>query len=269
MKEIGQGIKNNHNFIVLLGSLLIALIGIVFFVVAMIRMNKTEEKSTENMENKAYFSLQNASEMGGEVSYSVGEKKVYQVDDAMEERPRVNYYLRQLSEKEGYIKEWELSDGMIIPARTWGQFTVVAVPQLSNEEVSNLQIVASDKELVTISENQITVNEIKKYEKVMVTVFTGTEETSLSFCLDVQHGGWNTLNGEYYFVSGSGNIKTNQWRDDGEFKRYLNEGGLAVKGWYTIDGKMYFFDDKARMVTGEVLIDGKTYIFDEDGVLKQ
>lgn len=42
----------------------------------------------------------------------------------------------------------------------------------------------------------------------------------------------------------------------------------SYRGWWTIDGKTYYYDNKGKKVTGEQVILGAKYTFDSEGVLK-
>ncbi len=49
---------------------------------------------------------------------------------------------------------------------------------------------------------------------------------------------------------------------------YVYTDAYKYQGWQTIDGKMYYYTEDYKKVTGEQVIMGAKYVFDVDGVLK-
>ncbi len=72
-----------------------------------------------------------------------------------------------------------------------------------------------------------------------------------------------------YWLTGSGawdGQKKAGWKKDkkGWWYQYAN-GSYPKKRFLQIDGKMYYFDEKGYMVTGEKTIQGQKYVFGSDG----
>ena len=82
------------------------------------------------------------------------------------------------------------------------------------------------------------------------------------------------VNGVYYIGNNlyafdkNGKIKTKWYQDEYGDWFYLNDQGIAQKGWQEISGKWYYFDtDDGNMYTGShKLPNHKVYIFDSNGV---
>lgn len=57
-----------------------------------------------------------------------------------------------------------------------------------------------------------------------------------------------------------------EWKQDPTGAWMLvDDSGLSLKGWQTMDGETYYLDDMGKMVTGQQDIGGYTYYFDESG----
>ncbi len=88
---------------------------------------------------------------------------------------------------------------------------------------------------------------------------------------------WINIHGRlFYYVNG---IKYNE---PGWFKEkdininadenniyYFDEDGLAVTGWFEIDGNQYYFNEAGIRQTGWTEVDGIKYYFDEDGIMQK
>ena len=71
-----------------------------------------------------------------------------------------------------------------------------------------------------------------------------------------------------YAFDKNGKMITGWYQDEYGDRFYLNDQGVAQKGWQKISGKWYYFDtDDGNMYTGShKLPDNKIYIFDSNGV---
>lgn len=75
-----------------------------------------------------------------------------------------------------------------------------------------------------------------------------------------------TIDGVFYQFNADGTLKSGTWKNSSKGSRYYIAGDY-VKGLQTIDGLLYFFDNKGYKVTNTTkTIDGVTYVFDENGV---
>ena len=87
----------------------------------------------------------------------------------------------------------------------------------------------------------------------------------------------------YHYFNENGIMQKNCWATFlGGLKCYLLEDGTIAKGWQTIDGEKYYFEELYQllgsgdkynlgyvsMATGLKEIDGKIYFFDENGVMQ-
>ena len=80
--------------------------------------------------------------------------------------------------------------------------------------------------------------------------------------------GWNTINGKTYYMNDIGKVQTG-WveTDDGIY--YLSLSGPLVKNrWITDGGDKYYITNEGKPAVGEYTVDGKVYVFDENGVLQ-
>ena len=77
--------------------------------------------------------------------------------------------------------------------------------------------------------------------------------------------GWQTVNGNRYYIDEKGNALVEKWHQDGDYWYYADENGHFVKTSTEpteIDGKYYYFDSNYRLGTGWKQIGGKMYFFD-------
>ena len=227
-KKSGRG-----NALILVVSGLMAVVGIVFFIISM--TNKGEEQPSDDRQNV--------------------------------EATGFRLVIRQNAAGEGYTKEWIVKDGMTIEVRTQAELTYEAVPTPVEAKEPDIvwDVQQNDKIRFSVADRKITIAKTKDYGPVEVKAKAAGQ--TITFNFDIQHAGWNkTEDGkDWYFVTGSGTVAKNEWRERSKKKSYLNEIGVAVKGWREIDGKWYYFDENAFMVTGTQTIDGKEYQFNDNG----
>lgn len=76
------------------------------------------------------------------------------------------------------------------------------------------------------------------------------------------------ISGKRYGFDQNGDVVTNSWFSYGGKTYYLGADGVALTGWQTIDGKVFYFgvsdNDTLKMgalATGKTEVGGKTYIF--------
>ncbi|WP_238900879.1 GH32 C-terminal domain-containing protein [Clostridium sp. YIM B02500] len=74
--------------------------------------------------------------------------------------------------------------------------------------------------------------------------------------------GWVNDSGTWYYMQPSGEMKTGWVNDNGAWY-YLDNSGTMKTGWISDNGTWYFADTSGTMQTGVVKIDGKTYFLDE------
>ena len=80
---------------------------------------------------------------------------------------------------------------------------------------------------------------------------------------------WRTIQGNTYYYQNYVKQK-NAWIDDGTGWFYMNDDGLASKGWLTLSGTSYYLDDSTgRMITGWKSDNGKWYYFGSSGSLSK
>lgn len=77
--------------------------------------------------------------------------------------------------------------------------------------------------------------------------------------------GWKVIDGETYYFGGNNYMYTG-WLDY-EGKRYIfnPSNGIMQRGWFEIDGAMYYMDSNGVMQTGWVQIEDQWYYFNADG----
>ena len=76
---------------------------------------------------------------------------------------------------------------------------------------------------------------------------------------------WKKEAGNYYYYNEAGKILKNRWIGDSYVDK---QGKRATDGFYTIQGKQYYFDENGIMCRGIRTIGEKTYYFSKDGVMQ-
>ena len=81
---------------------------------------------------------------------------------------------------------------------------------------------------------------------------------------------WNeeAQKSDYYRAKADGSLYVNEWYYDEWNTYYYGADGKAYSGFYTIDGKQYYFSEWGWLYTNTIVADenGKYYFCDEDGV---
>ena len=188
----------------------------------------------------------------------------------------VEFYLRQQDTYNmEFIKLFKLEDGKVISVRTYGTADLIAKAAPEDAEVPGIVLTSSDPERVEISGTTMTIlpGADAKEGNVTIKAETSDNKFSVSFELEILHGGWNKIGTHRYFVSGNGEILKNSWKSDGEVNYYLGPEGYPLTGWLQMkdeDGKdrAYYLGEKGKRVENDMqTIDGRSCNFDQNGCL--
>lgn len=89
-------------------------------------------------------------------------------------------------------------------------------------------------------------------------------------------GGWAELNGNYYYFDKNGNSPRKNWVNVEDNRYYVNEEGIRMHGWFTINGvnsngqsyeNLYFATPEGVLFRGGWAdFDGNRYYFDANGL---
>ena len=83
--------------------------------------------------------------------------------------------------------------------------------------------------------------------------------------------GKQVIDGTTYTFASDGKLIVESkrgWKTVNGKKYYYNENGVAVTGWQTIDGKKYFFMPEGYMMTGWISFGKTRYYLDKNGVMQ-
>ena len=83
--------------------------------------------------------------------------------------------------------------------------------------------------------------------------------------------GKQVIDGTTYTFASDGKLIVESkrgWKTVNGKKYYYNENGVAVTGWQTIDGKKYFFMPEGYMMTGWISFGSTKYYLGTDGVMR-
>jgi GH24 family phage-related lysozyme (muramidase) len=82
--------------------------------------------------------------------------------------------------------------------------------------------------------------------------------------------GWNKIGDYWYYFWSNGSLATG-WTEINDQYFYLNENGQMQTGWIQLDGKWYYLEEQSNgnkgvmYKNGTYTINGKLYTFNEDG----
>ncbi|MCD8335728.1 MAG: NlpC/P60 family protein [Lachnospiraceae bacterium] len=77
---------------------------------------------------------------------------------------------------------------------------------------------------------------------------------------------WVQYNGKYYYCNSKGVVQKSTWIDG---KKYVDEDGVMVTGFYTIDSKTYYFNSKGTLKKKcWIRVDGVRYRLNASGVVR-
>ena len=206
----------------------------------------------------------------------------------------ISFEAKTVSSIRGAERKWILKDGTRMTARTGGVYYVEMLYDDGEARSDGFTMTSSNTSLVEINGNQMIVKEINEYDTVRVTISANGEE-DISFYLNVKHGGWNEIDGKWYYIEENDKPLTGWlqiYEDEMDRAYYLKEDGSMVSdttitfgsgdeayackfdrlgrlydSWLVLDGNVYRYGPEKVMLknTTAVIGDG-TYRFDENGV---
>ena len=155
------------------------------------------------------------------------------------------------------------------------KFTVVKADGTAIDE-SLINWTSSDTAIATVSKGEITpittgTVTIKVVNKATETVMVSTTVVVLDPKNDDSSKLLDTEGNQLYVKNSSGEYVEATYKDyyDDTVKLYKSVGiSYKYTGWWTIDGKTYYFDANGNKVTGNQVILGAKYTFSSDGVLQ-
>jgi GH25 family lysozyme M1 (1,4-beta-N-acetylmuramidase) len=127
---------------------------------------------------------------------------------------------------------------------------------------------SSDTNIATIS--GATITGVKEGKTTIVVSCTGYADTNIEVTVVSNKTVLKDKNGNTVYVKDSdGNYREATYDDYYNGKTfYLRKENDGVRqGWWTIDGKTYYYDKNGNKVTGEQVIKGAKYSFGSDGAL--
>ena len=78
--------------------------------------------------------------------------------------------------------------------------------------------------------------------------------------------GWQTIDGKvYYFNPANGCAMATGWLKLDEDTYYLDENGHTVSGWQTVEGENRYFDENGKMLRGWITLTDGIYYLSESG----
>ena len=82
-------------------------------------------------------------------------------------------------------------------------------------------------------------------------------------------GGWQTINGDLYFITGNDSLLLNTWIGADPWRYYVGADGKAVSGMQDVETNTYYFDPlyKAVITSAWKTLDEDLYYFQWDGTL--
>ena len=82
-------------------------------------------------------------------------------------------------------------------------------------------------------------------------------------------GGWQTINNDLYFITGSDSVLLNTWIGADPWRYYVGADGKAVSGMQDVETNTYYFDPVYKTVTTSAwkTLDEDLYYFQWDGTL--
>ena len=210
------------------------------------------------------------------------------------DKGNISFELKTVSSFSEKEKIWTIKDGVSLTARTGGVYYVEMLSDDEEDGSDGFSMSSSNTSLVEISGNKIIVNELKEYDTVKVTVSADGKD-DICFYLNVKHGGWNEIDGDWYYIEETDEPLTGWlqiYEDEQDRAYYLKKDGKMVSSttitfgsgdeayackfdrlgrlydsWLVRDGNVYRYGpEKVMLKNTTVSIGDGTYRFDENGI---
>ena len=232
----GENKGHRYPIIILSAAGLLTVLGIVFLIIAAVRLKEAERLRNDQINTEAVNTESTTS--ADEKPELTGISMYVRLDNAYGNRNASLFYTFS-------------NDGEVLKTRNTAVFYLDVRPVPADADIPEVEWSVSDTTYFELSGNRVKMLLETKELTTLPKITAKTKDGRHSITIDVEinHAGWSRIGDHQYFIRGNEEMLKNQWWEDTEKKRYVNNEGIAVTGWQKITDEngrtaIYHFKEK-------------------------